>query len=153
MERVMPSLTSKARVVLGFDFGLRRIGTAVGQTTTQTATPLMVLKARAGQPNWQEVDRLIQEWQPVALVVGLPIDMDEENEHILQAAQAFMRTLQQRYPLSVHGIDERLSTKAAREQIFAEGGYRALQKTSVDCYAAKLILESWLRENRDASQL
>ncbi|MGB6976897.1 MAG: Holliday junction resolvase RuvX [Gammaproteobacteria bacterium] len=141
----MPNSSLKATVVLGFDFGLKRIGTAVGQTTTKTATPLSVLKARDGHPNWQEVDRLLQEWQPIALVVGLPIDMDDEKQQILQAAQAFMQALQRRYPLPVHGMDERLSTKEAREHIFAEGGYRALQKISVDCYAAKLILESWLR--------
>jgi putative Holliday junction resolvase len=142
----MPSSRLKSTVVLGFDFGMRRIGTAVGQTTTKTATPLSVLKARNGEPNWQEVDRLLQEWQPMALVVGLPIDMEDETQHILEAAQAFRAALQQRYPLTVYGIDERLSTKAARELIFAEGGYRALQKISVDCYAAKFILESWLRE-------
>jgi putative Holliday junction resolvase len=140
----MPHTSLKSAIILGFDFGLRHIGTAVGQTTTKTATPLCVLKARNGHPNWEEVDRLLQEWKPTALVVGLPIDM-EDAPQILQAAEAFMQALQKRYPLPVHGIDERLSTKEAREHIFAKGGYRALQKVSVDCYAAKLILESWLR--------
>lgn len=144
----MPSSAPQAQTLLGFDFGLRRIGTAVGQTLTGTATPLVTVTARDGQPVWESVDQLVRAWRPAALVVGLPVAMGEDKAYILHAAQQFIQALQQRYQLPVHGIDERLSTKEARQQIFAAGGYRALQQTPLDCYAAKLILESWLRENR-----
>jgi putative Holliday junction resolvase len=134
------------QTLLGFDFGLRRIGVAVGQTVTGTATALTTLYADQGEPNWQEVGKLLNEWRPQALVVGIPTSMDSTEQTITGAAKNFAKALQ-RFDLPVYEIDERLTTKEARQQLFAEGGYRAIQAAQVDSVAAKLILESWLRKH------
>jgi putative Holliday junction resolvase len=134
-------------IFLGFDFGLRRIGTAVGQSVTRTASPLAIIKAQNGIPNWQEVDSLIAKWQPKALIVGVPVNFDGTNQEMTKYARDFAAQLHARYHLPIHEIDERLTTKSAREEIYEKGGYKALQKEPIDSIAAKLILEDWMREN------
>lgn len=133
------------QTVLGFDFGLRRIGVAVGQTLTRTASPLKTLKAIQGEPKWEELTKLIQQWRPSLLVVGVPVNMDGSPQAVTAAARQFAASLEQRLGLSVAEIDERLTTKEARQRLFDMGGYRAIEKSEVDSYAAKLILESWLQ--------
>jgi putative Holliday junction resolvase len=133
------------QTLLGFDFGLKRIGVAVGQTVTETASVLSTLHAEKGEPNWQEVEKLLKEWKPHALVVGIPTNMDGTGQTITGAAKNFANALR-RFDLPVYEVDERLTTKEARQQLFAEGGYRAIQAAQVDSVAAKLILESWLRK-------
>lgn len=135
------------QILLGFDFGMKRIGVAVGQTVTQSARPLKTLKANQGVPQWEMVNKLIKAWQPDALVVGIPLNMDGTEQPLTQAAQTFSDALKQRYNLPVYGVDERLSTKDARERIFNQGGYKALQEGEVDSVAAQLILQNWLIEH------
>jgi putative Holliday junction resolvase len=134
------------KTLLGFDFGMKRIGVAVGQTITRTARPLVTLKTNEGIPQWDVLSKLIKTWQPDALVVGVPLNMDGTEQFLTQAAQKFSESLQQRYGLPVYGIDERLSTKDARERLFNQGGYKALQEGQVDSVAAQLILQNWLIE-------
>lgn len=129
---------------LGFDFGTKRIGVAVGQSLTRTASPLKNLSARDGIPDWQLIERLIQQWRPHALIVGIPLNMDGSEQAITHRARRFANRLRQRSKLPVYGIDERLTTVSARSEIFDRGGYKALQKQEIDSFAAKLILESWL---------
>lgn len=131
--------------VLGFDFGLKRIGVAVGQTLTQSATPLATLPADNGTPDWQTIKKLIQEWQANSLVVGVPVSLGNDALSVTEAAQQFAIELEQRFALPVHTADERLTTKAAREQLYNEGGYKKLQSSEIDSVAAQLILEGWLR--------
>ena len=132
------------KTVLGFDFGMKRIGVAVGQTITRTASPLTVLAAKQGEPNWVEVDKIIKTWRPTALIVGRPLKMDGTTQSVTNAVDHFTQLLETRYALPVYQIDERLSSKAARTDIFDAGGYRALQKNSVDSRAAQIILQDWL---------
>lgn len=141
----MPRPTNHT-TLLGFDFGMRCIGVAVGQTLTQSATPLPALKVQDGIPNWQFIISLIKEWSADGLVVGLPLNMDGSRQTITFAAQKFANRLQEHSQLPVYCVDERLTTKEARAQIFATG--QPLQKENIDSYAAKLILESWLRDYR-----
>lgn len=131
------------RTLLSFDFGMKRIGVAVGQRITQTANPLVTLAAKAGDPNWATVDALIKKWRPDALVVGIPLNMDGTDQPITHAARGFARALVEHYGLPVHEMDERLTTKAAREELFEAGGYKALQSGEVDQIAAKILLENW----------
>ncbi|MCK4608879.1 MAG: Holliday junction resolvase RuvX [Gammaproteobacteria bacterium] len=132
------------QTLLGFDFGLKRIGVAVGQSITGTASPLQIVAATQGKPDWEVITKLIATWQPQALVVGIPYTMEDEEQEITHAARRFARRLNHRYHLPVHEVDEKLTTKTAREDIYAKGGYKALQKTAIDSIAAKLILEDWL---------
>jgi putative Holliday junction resolvase len=137
---------SDNQTLLAFDFGLRRIGVAVGQTVTQTATPLHILLAKQGEPNWQEVAILLRTWKPDGLVVGVPVHLDNTEQTITFAARAFAESLR-RFDLPVYEFDERLTTKEARQQLFDQGGYQALQKSPIDSIAAKLILEDWLKNH------
>ncbi|MFI4954459.1 MAG: Holliday junction resolvase RuvX [Gammaproteobacteria bacterium] len=130
--------------ILGFDFGMKRIGVAVGQLFTQMASPLRIIPAKQGTPDWNIADQIINEWQPAALVVGIPLNMDGSTQPITGHAKHFAKLLQQRYNLPVYTADERLTTREARDQIFSVGGYRALQKKPVDSLAAQIILQAWL---------
>ncbi len=134
-------------VYLGFDYGTCRIGVAVGQSVSKSATVLPQLSTKRLDLPWKELDKLIQTWQPEALVVGIPHTFAGTDFPVTRLAKEFMRLLAQRYQLPVHGTEELLTTKAAREVIFSNGGFRALQKESVDSCAAKLILENWLNDH------
>jgi putative holliday junction resolvase len=139
--------TISSHTVLGFDFGTKRIGVAVGQTLTRNANPLTTISAKEGIPDWQQIDHLIEKWRPQGLVVGKPLNMDGTEQPLTQAATCFAKRLQARYHLPIYEMDERLSTVAAKTEIFAKGGYRALKKKPVDSVAAQLILIDWLNEH------
>jgi putative holliday junction resolvase len=134
-------------ILLSFDFGLKHIGIAVGQTITQTAQALTSIRAQNGIPNWNEVAELIKTWKPHALIVGIPLNMDGTEQPLTRAATKFSHELKNKFSLPVHHVDERLTSVEARAQLFEEGGYRALKKSAIDSLAAKLILESWLQQN------
>jgi len=138
---------SAAQILLAFDFGMKRIGVAVGQTVTQTARPLDTIQAKDGIPNWDAIKKLIKKWLPDALVVGIPLNMDGSDQAISEQARRFAQDLREQYQLTVHEIDERLTTKDARERLFKKGGYKALQDGQVDRVAAQLILQNWFAEN------
>lgn len=125
------------RTALGFDYGARRIGVAVGQTITRTASPLATLAARDGQPDWTAVQRLIAEWRPDCLVVGWPTTADGAPHALAEPIARFARQLEGRFGLKVEFVDERLSSHAAEE--FARDS-----RHGVDAHAAALILETWL---------
>jgi putative Holliday junction resolvase len=127
---------------LGFDFGPAKIGIAVGQTLTQTATPLETLRAIRQQPDWEGISRLIEAWRPEALIVGLPYNMDDSEAEIAPRIKRFARQLEGRYHLPVYLVDERLTSKQAK----AELGRRPKKIEELDAIAAKLILETWLSE-------
>ncbi|MBT3832209.1 MAG: Holliday junction resolvase RuvX [Gammaproteobacteria bacterium] len=125
-------------LAMAFDFGTTKIGVAVGQKITGTATPVAVVKARDGIPQWLVIDRLVEEWQPTVLVVGLPINMDGTESDMSKAATRFSRRLNGRYGISIELMDERLTTFEAREFETPD---------QLDAIAAKLILETWLADS------
>lgn len=124
---------------LGFDYGSQRIGVAVGQQLTATASPLAILKARAGQPDWNQISALLREWQPAALIIGLPLRADGSDSASTEGARRFMRRLHGRFGLPVHGIDETLSSHAAAER-------SANADAPLDDLAAQVILETWFAQ-------
>lgn len=132
-------------VFLGFDFGFKRIGVAVGQSLTCSANPLPTLAAQSGAPDWSKMQKLVEEWRPQALVVGLPTCIDDTELYTTNAAKKFAKQLEKRFSLPVHMVDERLSTVEARERLFAQGGYRKIKNTEIDSIAACIILEQWLQ--------
>lgn len=141
--------------LLGFDFGTRKIGVAVGQRISGTATPITTLRYRGQKPDWEGIAALIDDWQPQGLVLGLPYRMDDSEEDWIDRARRFGRQLEGRFGLPVHLVDERLTTLEAAgdlERLRHRGGTPLVQgKTRqpdlADAYAAKLILETWLTEN------
>ncbi len=132
-----------AITVLAFDYGLGHIGCAVGQSLTGTARPLAVLKARQGQPDWSAVEKLIGEWRPDTLLVGLPLNMDDSEGALCVAARRFARRLHGRFGVPVLMVDERLSSREAK----ARAGHReSYRDAPVDDIAAQVILETWLAD-------
>lgn len=128
--------------VLGFDFGTKRIGVAVGNALTGTATPLRVLPARDGVPDWGHIVALCTEWQPARLLVGLPLNMDGSESELSARARRFGKRLNGRTGLPVEMVDERLTSFAARGELQDAGNRRG--KPALDALAASLIIESWL---------
>jgi putative holliday junction resolvase len=122
-------------LAMAFDYGTKRIGVAVGQKITGTATPVAVVKARDGVP---VIGRLVEEWKPTVFVVGLPINMDGTESDMSVAATRFSRRLNGRYGIRIELMDERLSTFEAREFETTD---------QLDAIAAKLILETWLADS------
>lgn len=131
---------------LGFDYGLKRIGVAVGQSITGTASPLPALACRDGQPDWERVEALLKEWRPGALIVGLPYNTDGGEQPISTAARRFARRLTGRFGLPVYLVDERYSSASAEARLAEtrQQGRRRVRKTDIDSAAACIILESWL---------
>ncbi len=137
-----------ARRLLGFDYGLRRIGVAVGETLTGSTRPLETLHcAQPGQVDWTAIDTLIADWEPDALVVGLPRRDDGTEGEMAQAARRFARRLQGRFGLPVHLMDERLSSFEAEQRLQEAGGRIRRQPGAADMIAASIILEAWLQEH------
>ncbi|MDH5300889.1 MAG: Holliday junction resolvase RuvX [Gammaproteobacteria bacterium] len=134
--------------VLGFDYGRLRIGVAVGQTLTASASPLCVLKARDGQPVWDEVEALLKQWQPDALIVGKPMHMDGNPHEVTVAATKFGNRLHGRYGLPVFMVDERLSSVEAEEQLRDLSDRKRSGKIELDSMAAKVIVETWLAQQQ-----
>ncbi|QOL16023.1 Holliday junction resolvase RuvX [Dickeya dianthicola] len=134
------------RTLLAFDFGTRSIGVAIGQEITGTARPLTSLKAQDGVPDWQKVEKLLSEWQPALIIVGLPLNMDGTEQPLTARARKFAQRLHGRFGVKVDLHDERLSTVEARADLFERGGFRALDKGSVDAASAVIILESWFEQ-------
>ena len=137
------------QTVLGFDFGLRRIGIASGQTITGSASPVAVAAATDGRPDWNTIDTAVREWAPDALVVGVPLLMDGTEQPVTHRARRFARQLAGRYGLPVHEADERLSSAQASQLLSdarQSGGRRRTRKGDVDRIAATLILERWLAD-------
>lgn len=134
---------SATATYLGFDYGSQRLGVAVGQSLTRSARPLITLACRAGQPDWAQVERLLGEWKPAALVVGVPRHEDGSASDSSEAAERFARRLAGRFGLPVHTVDERLSSHAAEQAL---GARARRDKASIDSLAAAVILETWLAE-------
>ena len=136
---------------LGFDFGEKRIGVAVGQSGTCTANPLVVVRNINGRPEWDVIDALIQEWQPEALIVGLPLTEDGEIQRQTTLAKSFSKHLRRRFKLEVHLCDERYSSNEA-SRIIADNrknqNRRRAKHEDTDTVAAALILEQWLNDTK-----
>ena len=138
------------RSLMGFDFGTRSIGVATGQEITGTASPLTSLKANDGIPDWSQIEKILKEWQPDLLIVGLPLNMDGTEQEMTQRARKFGQRLHGRFGFQVEFKDERLTTTDAKARLFEHGGYRALGKSRVDAVSAQLILESWMESHYGA---
>lgn len=131
------------RLILAFDYGTRRIGVAVGNELLHSARELTPLTARDGIPDWNVVTRLLNEWQPDLLVVGLPLNMDGSESEMSTRARKFGNRLHGRFGKPCEMVDERGTTQEAKT-IAREAGHKGnYRQDSVDGIAAILILEGW----------
>jgi putative holliday junction resolvase len=117
---------------------------------TSTASALPIIKAEDGEPDWQSLEQLVAQWKPGALLVGMPYNMDGSENKMTSRVQAFVKKLNARFTIPCHTIDERLSTREAKEisrENAEASGKKFNDRNEVDSFAAQLILESWLRQN------
>ncbi|MCL6268454.1 Holliday junction resolvase RuvX [Sansalvadorimonas sp. 2012CJ34-2] len=132
------------KTVMGFDFGTRNIGIAVGQAITCTANAIPSIKARDGIPDWDQLGRIIEEWQPDAFVVGMPLNMDGTESEMSRRAKKFGNRLKGRFNKPWHPVDERLTSFEAKEWAGKLGHKGHYGSNPIDDLAAQLILESWM---------
>lgn len=136
-----------AGTLLAFDFGHRRIGVAVGQTLTGSANALAVVPA-APKPDWRAISKIINEWKPAALVVGLPLAADGGETDMSKDARRFGRQLEGRFGIQIVFADERLTSLDAEQRFVdarARGSMRRKDAALKDAMAAQIILENWLQ--------
>jgi putative Holliday junction resolvase len=132
---------------LAFDFGLKKIGVAYGQSVTGRAKEVDILKARDGIPVWNDIAKIINDWKPNFLVIGLPYNLDGSSSELLSRAVTFAHRLNGRFELPCYGSDERLSSADARIQHKKESIFRKKSnKVLIDDMAAIIILEDWFRK-------
>ncbi|MEP6938976.1 MAG: Holliday junction resolvase RuvX [Rudaea sp.] len=135
--------------VIGFDYGARRIGVALGNRISSSARALDVVDNGSGGPDWRRVGALVREWRPDALIVGLPLTLDSAEQHTSHAARAFAAELHARERLPVALVDERLSSREAAQRFAARrasGSARRKDAATLDAIAAEVIVEQWLRD-------
>lgn len=135
-----------ARTLLGFDYGTKRIGVAVGQEVTRTARPLTTLIYSANNPVWPRLSQLLKEWQPDALIVGWPAYLDGTPHAMTAKTQDFIQKLRHLSGLPIYPVDERLTSFAAEMEV----GTARANKAQVDQVAAQIILQAWLNQPTEA---
>lgn len=146
----MPGRTIKLKddsLIMAFDFGTTKIGVAVGQNITGTATPLGNVRAKDGKPDWPHLDTIVNEWSPDLFVIGMPLNLDGSDSEMSNRARKFANRLEARFNLPTQTFDERLSSFDAREIRKESTAKAGSKKETIDSLAAKLILESWLRNS------
>ena len=128
--------------IIAFDFGTKKIGVAVGQTSTYTSSPLQIIKNKDGKVNWEEINKLINEWKPELIIVGKPLNMDGTDSEIMKKVDRFFKKLKSLHHARYEYIDERLTTFEAK-QILAEN-----KNNNIDANAAKILIENWFEINK-----
>lgn len=148
-----PSDRVGQRTLLAFDFGTKKIGVAVGQELTSSSSALPVLRSRDEAPDWEGITKLIEQWQPDALVVGIPLNMDGSENAMTHKAKRFSNRLAGRYGLPVFPADERLTTREAARDRYDPHNQRGHKRAhqyrghmEVDSVAAQIILETFFSQ-------
>jgi len=140
----MPDL-SQPQLIMAFDFGTQKMGMAVGQSLIESANPLALFPMKDGIPNWDELLKIVKQHQPTLFLVGLPLNMDDSESELSTRSRKFARRLRHQTNIETLMVDERLTTREARDEL---GHYQAQgrgKKLSADSVAAALFIESWYR--------
>lgn len=149
MNRIHLGRARNSDTLLGFDFGVKKIGVAVGHLETGIASPLKTLRSVRQKPDWQGLSNLIKTWEPFGLVVGISHQRDGLENPVTAQMLRFCRQLEGRYGLPVHRVDEMLTTFEAKQLLFDETDVDATTLWKVqDQVAAQLILQTWFNENQ-----
>jgi putative holliday junction resolvase len=138
--------------VIAFDFGTRRIGVAIGEMMLGVARPLTTISAEANEVRFTAIAKLVEEWRPARLVVGLPLSLDGTAHEMTERCRRFARQLEGRFRLPVVMVDERLTSTAADERLREQGREWRDRKASVDAEAAAILLQSHFDECRTESR-
>ena len=128
--------------IVAFDFGEKKIGVAVGQTSTYTSSPLQVIFNNHDKVNWNEIGILLEEWRPELILVGKPLNMDGTDSDMMKKVDTFYKKLESLYDAKFEYVDERLTTFEARD-ILKENNVE-----TVDANAAKILIDNWFNKNK-----
>jgi len=128
--------------IVAFDFGEKKIGVAVGQTSTYTSSPLQVIFNNHDKVNWNEISVLLEEWRPELILIGKPLNMDGTDSEMMKKVDAFYKKLESLYDAKFEYVDERLTTFEARD-ILKENNVE-----TVDANAAKILIDNWFNRNK-----
>ena len=137
--------TATHQMIMAFDFGTQKTGMAVGQALIESANPLPLFPRKDGIPNWDNLLKIVKQYQPDLFIIGLPLDMDDSESELSTRARKFARRLRHQTNIETLMVDERLTTREARDEL---GHYQAQgrgKNISADSIAAALFIESWYR--------
>ena len=129
--------------IIAFDYGEKKIGVAVGQTSTNTSSPLKIIFNKDNKTNWISISSLLNEWKPGLILVGKPLNMDGSDSEIMKKVDKFYKELKSIYDADIEFVDERLTTFEAREILKDE------KHDNVDAHAAKILIDNWFDINRE----
>lgn len=129
--------------IIAFDYGEKKIGVAVGQTSTNTSSPLQIIFNKDNKTNWISISSLLDEWKPDLILLGKPLNMDGSDSEIMKKVDKFYKELKSIYDADIEFVDERLTTFEAREILKDE------KHDNVDAHAAKILIDNWFDINRD----
>ena len=131
--------------IIAFDYGEKKIGVAVGQTSTNTSSPLQIIFNKDNNTNWTSISSLLDEWKPDLILLGKPLNMDGSDSEIMKKVDKFYKELKSIYDADIEFVDERLTTFEAREILKDE------KHDNVDAHAAKILIDNWFDINREKS--
>lgn len=140
----MPDL-SAPQMIMAFDFGTQKMGMAIGQSLIESANPLALFPMKEGIPNWDELLKIVKQYQPTLFLVGLPLNMDDTESELSTRARKFARRLRHQTNIETLMVDERLTTREARDELDHYQAQGRGKKLSADSIAAALFIESWYR--------
>ena len=129
--------------IIAFDYGEKKIGVAVGQTSTNTSSPLQIIFNKDNKTNWISISSLLDEWKPDLILLGKPLNMDGSESEIMKKVDKFYKQLKSIYDADIEFVDERLTTFEAREILKNE------KQDNVDAHAAKILIDNWLDINKE----
>ena len=129
--------------IIAFDYGEKKIGVAVGQTSTNTSSPLQIIFNKNNKTNWISISSLLHEWKPDLILLGKPLNMDGSESEIMKKVDKFYKELKSIYDADIEFVDERLTTFEAREILKDE------KHDNVDAHAAKILIDNWFDINRE----
>ena len=140
----MPDLNTP-KMIMAFDFGTQKMGMAVGQSMIESANPLALFPMKDGIPNWDELLKIIRQYQPNLFLVGLPLNMDDSESELSARSRKFARRLRHQTNIETLMVDERLTTREARGELEHYQAQGRGKKLAADSIAAALFIESWYR--------
>ena len=140
----MPDLT-QPQLIIAFDFGTQKTGMAVGSSLIESATPLALFPMKDGIPNWDILLKIVKQHQPNLFLVGLPLNMDDSESELSTRARKFARRLRHQTNIETLIVDERLTTREARDELEQYQSQGRAKKLAADSIAAALFIESWYR--------
>ena len=137
-----------SQIVMAFDFGTKNIGIAIGQEITNSSQTFYTVKANEGEPEWTQLDKVVFDWNPKLFIVGDPLNFDGSESDMKEKSDKFSNQIQKKYKIPVKLVDERLTTKEAKERIKEEVSMSFRSSADIHQVSAQIILESWFRISR-----